>query len=154
MFLPMDWTVAAADMMESMNFGFDEFRRRSPRLEYVGNGKLDELRCALLLAQLDRVDYFKARSARIREHSQLLQAKIDNREVPYPLGAWQSLVVVQVRDVDKTIERLAAAGFVSRAVYSPNRYPDQLLPAERNLLALPSDMTPAELVDCAEVLAC
>jgi dTDP-4-amino-4,6-dideoxygalactose transaminase len=152
-FLPQTWALSD-EMVAAMNFGFDMDRKRDPHVEHVGNGKLDELRCAVLLAQLERVDYFKARSARIREHSRLLQHKINQTEPPYPLGAWQSLVVVQVADAAGVADDLATEGFVARPVYSPNRFPELLLPAERNLLALPSDMTAAELERLAEVLAC
>ncbi len=156
-FLPPDWEIAARVVQAAMNFGFDMDRRRWTSIEHVGNGKLDELRCALLLAQLDRVDYFAERSARIRIQTEFLLYRSVAKElitVPFELGRNQSLLVVQIEDPDTAIESLAEAGFVARRIYSPNRFEELLLPEERNLIALPSDMTQDELERCAEVLAC
>ncbi len=156
-FLPRDWTSGMLAVTRAMNFGFDAGRRRDTKIEHVGNGKLDELRCALLLAQLDRVEYFSLRSARIRQHSEFLslRSKAKGRvSIPFELGRWQSLLVVQMEKPDLEIELLQDHGFTARRVYSPNRFEELLLPSERNLVALPSDMTQDELEQCAEVLAC
>ncbi len=156
-FIPPNWKDAANQIQNAMNFGFDDKRKRDMRIEHVGNGKLDELRCALLLAQLARVDHFAERSARIRQHSDYLTLRSpasDRVYVPFRLGQNQSLLVVQIDDPDAAIVRLGNADFVARRVYSPNRFDELLWPSERNLVALPSDMTQDELERCAEVLAC
>lgn len=144
-FVPPTWAIAQEAVMQVMNFGFNGERKRVDRTRYATNAKLDELHCAILLGQLDRPDYFRKRSERIRQQSHMIQNAMTGMSVPYERGAWQSLLVMQHSDPDGLIRYLWSAGFVARRVYCPNPYEELLLPTERDLVALPSDMTMHEL---------
>ncbi len=144
-FVPTDWALGQEAVLHAMNFGFDSDRKRKDRTRYATNAKLDELHCAILLGQLDRPDYFRKRSERIRQQSHMIQNAMAGLSVPYERGAWQSLLVMQHADPDGLIRYLASAGFVARRVYCPNPHEELFLPTERDLVALPSDMTMHEL---------
>lgn len=147
--LPKYWDAGADAVMRGMNFGFSRDRSRDPHLPYASNAKLDELRCAMILAQLERGDYFAERSARIRKHVLRLIERLggigDGITAPYQLGAWQSLVVVGCADAPGLSAGLAERGIASRLVYRPCPDEELLAVDERNLLALPSDCTDDEL---------
>lgn len=154
--LPNTWKRGAEAVVQAMNFGFTQHRRTRITQHYATNAKLDELRCAVLVAQLSRADYFKARCARIRKHTLRLIEHVEQLRVPYQLGAWQSLVVVQVDRLGDAMGALADAKIACREVYprgtSIGSREDLLTESERNLLALPSDCTDEELEQVAETL--
>ncbi len=143
--LPLEWDLGESAVLAAMNFGFDSDRKRQHRAVYATNAKLDELHCAILLAQLNRLDHFRDRSERIRKHARILQQAITGLSITYELGAWQSLLVMQHADPDGLIRHMGTAGFVCRRVYCPNPYAEMFTEHERNLVALPSDMTTDEL---------
>lgn len=147
--LPWEWEAGAAAVMRAMNFGFNEAKERSEHYNYKTNAKIDELRCAMLISQLDRVDYFRERSARIRRHTLRIVERcsgyVEKITAPYQLGEWQSLVVIDCANAEQLGAGLAARGIASRRVYQPCRRPDLLEPHERELLALPSDCTNEEI---------
>ncbi len=148
--LPTAWKKGAEAVVRAMNFGFDQHARvRKGR--YATNAKIDELRCAMLIAQLGRADYFKQRSTRIRRHTLRLIDQVEQLRAPYQLGAWQSLVVVQCDQIEKAMVLLKEANIACREVFPGGRI-DLLDKDERNLLALPSDCTDDELDQVASVL--
>jgi dTDP-4-amino-4,6-dideoxygalactose transaminase len=151
--LPKDWGVEADLIKRASNFGFNHARERYG--SYATNAKLDELRCAMLLAQLERVEHFKARSQRIRRHTLRLIERcsdVPGITAPYQLGAWQSLVVIGCNDAATLSARLADRGIASRRVFQPSPREDLLTPDQRNLLALPSDATDDELEHVAAAI--
>lgn len=149
--LPLTWKRGAEAVVQAMNFGFSQNRRRRIAAHYATNAKIDELRCAMLVAQLERADYFRQRCARIRKHTLKLIDHVEQLRAPYQLGAWQSLVVVQVDRIGDAMGVLADARIACREVYPTDRA-DLLTDAEKNLLALPSDCTDDELEIVAETL--
>lgn len=149
--LPKTWKRGGEAVVQAMNFGFTQHRRQRITQHYATNAKLDEMRCAMLLAQLERADYFEARSARIRKHVLTLIANVDQLRAPYALGKWQSLVVVQVDQLADAMGILADRGIACREVYPTSRQ-DLLTDAEKNLLALPSDCTDDELAQVMDAL--
>lgn len=151
-FLPANCTWAVNTVKRAMNFGIDPATRELGGLyQYRSNAKLDELHCAMLLSQLDRVTYFRERSLRIRMHSQRLAEAIPGAWLPYDPGRAQSLVVVVHRTPAELCETLERAGFIARPVYMPNRHESLLRYEESHLVAFPSDMTDAELEALIEV---
>lgn len=152
LFLPLRAHEKHAYVMAAMNFGFDS--NRNVVTSYATNAKLDELHCALLLAQLERGSVFRERSRRIREHSGVISEECPERlnTLPYTPGAWQSLVVVDAKNPDEVVSDLTEAGFTARRLYWPNYNRQLLTDSERNLVALPSDMSDSELEKLIEVL--
>jgi len=141
--LPKEWQ--ALSTIQAMNFGFDD--NRVPRANgWATNAKIDELRCAVLLEQLDRIPYFQVRSARIREHSNVIQGAVGGR-LGYVPGDWQSLVVVSHQNPAEFVYHMGNQGIVARRVYMPSRHEDLLTEQQKRFVALPSDMTDNEL-DC------
>ncbi len=151
-FLPRDWDYAARAVSEAMNFGFDSERRRNRPSLFATNAKLDELRCALLLAQLARASYFAERSARIRRQAMWLVANAPKISIPFDMGAWQSLLVVHHPDPDALCVRMMKDGLHARRVYWPNRASGIFSPVERGLVALPSDATDEEIKHIAAAI--
>lgn len=149
--LPLAWKRGAEAVVQAMNFGFSQNRRTRITSHYATNAKLDELRCAMLIAQLDRADYFRERCARIRKHTLRLIDHVDQLRAPYQLGTWQSLVVVQIDQLADAMGILADRGIACREVYPTSRQ-DLLTDAEKNLLALPSDCTDDELAQVMDAL--
>ena len=153
-FLPAGWERQAKLARAAMNFGMNEERKFERSLCWAGNAKLDELHCALLLAQLEGADYFAARSVRIAEDSKILASTITGASLPYSTGKWQSMVVVEHPFPDALCSRLIAGGFMARRMYHPFVDPELLSYEESHLVALPSDMVQEELeqlVECANV---
>lgn len=142
-FLPAHANWAIESVTAAMNFGIDGKRNLLPG--YRTNAKLDEMRCAILLAQLERVDYFARRSARIVRHSQDIANGGCGAWLPYRPGDAQSLVVVAYKDPDVLVRGLADAGFTARRVYHPYVKESVLFYDEARLVALPSDMSDDEL---------
>jgi len=150
-FLPRGASYAARTIMAAMNFGFDDRRNVLPG--YATNAKLDELRCALLLAQLDRAEHFAARSARIRETVKAVCAASGGTAwAPYELGVAQSLAVVAHRDPAQLVETLFENGFVARRVFHPHLSEHLLTYDEQRLVAIPSDCTDVEIEQMARVI--
>lgn len=143
-FLPKGTSWAAKTIQAAMNFGFDS--KRNVLRGWATNAKLDELRCSILIEQLERVGYFTERSRRIREHVKaIVQSPGTRTWAPYALGYSQSLVVVAHADPAKLVTALFEAGFIARRVYHPFISADHLTYDEQRLVALPSDMTDDEL---------
>lgn len=142
-FAPAGAGWAKRSIMAAMNFGYSDTREIVPG--YKTNAKLDELRCAMLLEQLERPDYFSLRSARIATTSRIVATAGVGATLPYDVGAAQSLVVVCHKDPDRLVGELGANGFIARRVYHPFVKPDLLVYDEAHLVALPSDMSPDEL---------
>lgn len=143
-FLPRGTGWAAKTIQAAMNFGFDS--KRNVLRGWATNAKLDELRCAVLLAQLDRESFFAERSRRICDHvKRICQTPGTRVWAPYRFGIAQSLAVVAHADPQALVDALAAAGFVARRVYHPFVSADFLTYDEARLVALPSDMTDDEL---------
>lgn len=143
-FLPRGTSWATKTIEAAMNFGFDS--KRNVMRGWATNAKLDELRCAVLLAQLDRTSYFRSRSARIVQHVRTIANSVPLVWVPYNLnGLSQSLAVIAHKHPQDLVEGLARAGFVARRVYHPFISEDLLTYDEQRLVALPSDMTDDEL---------
>ncbi len=149
-FLPPTWTYQAKLVRAAMNFGFDE-ERRTIELPACGNYKLDEVHCAMLLSQLDRAEFFRGRSYRIKNDS-LNLSTAPNCWLPYALGDAQSLVAVGHKDPTTLVSKLAEAGFVARQMYKPYPKPALLTYDQAHTVALPSDCTPAEFGMLQEVL--
>ncbi len=151
LFLPLGAYEDHKRAMAAMNFGFYEGELHSG---YASNGKLDELRCAVLLAQLERRNVFDARAMRIAEHSAVLEGECPSLgALGYvPSTYTQSLVVVSSDEPDELVEDCLAAGYASKRLYQPNPDNRLLTEEERAMVVLPSDMTDSELERLIEVL--
>lgn len=139
-FLPPNAAWAERSVLSSMNFALLGHRN-----QYATNAKLDELHCAILLAQLDRKEYFADRSHRIRMASRMLALDCDPIWKPYDVGTAQSLCVVAHKEPDRFVAELAIKGFTAKRVYYPYISGEALTYDEARLVALPSDTTDDEL---------
>lgn len=144
---------ATADRLRRIvDFGFDAARRP---VEDVGwNGKLDEWRSAVLLAQLDRWHTLDRHiQARRQTIAELAMAGLD---VPDP-SLWissttsaPSLPCCFVGDPDRIVAALADAGVTARRGYWPTLgFVDD--PMDR-VVCLPARLTPAELTAAVRVI--
>ncbi len=152
-FIPRGWNWAINNVRRAMNFGIDPVTRAYVPGIYATNAKLDEMRSAMLLAQLDRADYFSARSARIAEQSRLIALNTPGTFLPYTPGcSSQSLLVVGHHEPDKLVNKLAESGFVARRVYHPFIREDLLDYNQSRMVALPSDTTDKEFYQLIDVM--
>lgn len=142
-FLPAGWDRQARMVRAAMNFGLDE-QRNYLRFLPAGNGKMDEMHAAMLVAQLRNEAYFLNRSKRIGHDSQLAVRTIKGARLPYTPGKWQSLVVIQHPEPTALVAKLGAAGYIARQVYHPFIKPDLMTYEQARLVALPSDCTTEE----------
>lgn len=148
---------AAVAVRRAMCFGFDTDRNV---VESFGiNAKLDELRCSLLIEQLDSSRFFEARSDRIgrlalhiAEH---VYAPSTGNVAPSgcpPPGSWASLPVVPVPRANELINYLAEHGYQCRRTYELLDGYGDYQEWQRSCVAFPADMNALELVHFCDLL--
>jgi dTDP-4-amino-4,6-dideoxygalactose transaminase len=143
---------AAHVAKQAMCFGFDSERRVRG---WGINAKLDELRCSLLLEQLDRRMFFAQRAAGIRKLVEILLSKIyddckqemhlDIGNERLNVGPWASLPVLPVPRADELVAHLATRGIQARRTYDLAAGFDGYRPWQRHCVAFPADVTNGEL---------
>lgn len=141
-------------------FGFDENKRCFDA--HGSNGKMDELRCAVLLAQLENHDRVMARIRGVRglidDYQTVLRGRVDPFEFEHERG-FPSLAALRGLPASRIVEAGVKAGVVFRPYYAPLLSSQPAFrrfkvlggkPSDRELqgvVAFPTDVTDMEFED-------
>jgi len=152
--VPKHREMAQLAVHRAMSFGFDIDRK--PVEPFGINAKLDELRCSLLIEQLEHAKHFERRADNMRAlvihvatHA-YGAGKSDGKEmqskdgIDFPqLGNWPSLPVFPMPRADELVAFMAERGFQCRRTYDPIPGANYE-PWQRSCVAFPADMTADE----------